>query len=85
MKTKFLVPQVLALSLLAAPALAYGYSPYNDVPITGSQLTDWPSERANVTMTGSFLRPNTGYEARHEYWDRRAYRDWYRGHYGYRY
>jgi hypothetical protein len=54
MKIKFLALPVLALSVLAVPALAY--SPYDDVPITGSQLTDMPSQRSNVTMTGSFLR-----------------------------
>ena len=88
MKTKFFVPQALALSVLAVPALAYDYSPYNDVPITGSQLTDWPSQRANVTATGSFLRPETGYVARDDdYWMRmqRAYEDGYRAGYGDRY
>lgn len=44
MKIKFLVPSVLAISVLALPTLAYEY-PYNDVPVYGSQLTDMPSER----------------------------------------
>jgi hypothetical protein len=84
MKIKFLVPSVLALSVLAVPALAYGDYPYNDVPVYGSQLTDMPSGRANVTITGSFLRPEAGYAAREDdYWMRmrRAYYDGYRDGY----
>lgn len=84
MKIKFLVPATLALSVLAVPALAYDY-PYNDAPISGSQLTDMPSQRSNVTMTGSFLRPETGYVVRGDNYlmrMRRAYDDGYRaGHY----
>ena len=86
MKIKFLVPAALALSVLAVPALAYEY-PY-EAPISGSQLTDMPSQRANVTATGSFLRPETGYVARDDdYWMRmqRAYEDGYRAGYGDRY
>jgi len=85
MKIKFLVPSVLALSVLAVPALAYEY-PYNDVPIYGSQLTDMPSQRSNVTITGSFLRPEAGYVARdQDYWTRRAYEQGYRdGYYEHR-
>jgi hypothetical protein len=83
MKIKFLVPATLALSVLAVPALAYDY-PY-EAPITGSQLTDMPSQRSNVTMTGSFLRPETGYVVR-DYWMRmrRAYDDGYRAGYYHR-
>lgn len=83
MTLKFLVPSVLALSALAVPALAYdnSYSYYNDVPITGSQMTDMPSERSNVTMTGSFLRPEPSYAQRYEYWARHHYRDYYRDYY----
>ena len=48
-----------ALSLMALPAMAQGYyggyySRY-DTPITGAQMTDFPSSRANTTLTGSFL------------------------------
>lgn len=82
MKIKFLVPCMLALSVVAVPALAYEY-PYNNVPVYGSQLTDMPSERSNVTITGSFLRPETGYVVRDDYWARRAYEHGYRdGYYG---
>jgi hypothetical protein len=84
MKIKFLVPTALALSVLAVPALAtdYYYS-YGDRPITGAQLTDRPSERANVTRSGSLLGPEGGYVVRyHNYSTRRAYEDGYRaGHY----
>lgn len=81
MKLKLIVPSVLALSVLAVPALAYEY-PYNDVPITGSQMTDMPSERSNVTMTGSFLRPETGYIVRdRDYWAQHAYDQGYRDGY----
>ena len=60
MKMRFLVPQALALSLLALPAMAQNGYYYRDreVPITGAQMTDWPSSRANTTESGSFLRPN---------------------------
>lgn len=83
MKIKFLVPAALTLSVLAVPALAYEY-PYDEAPISGSQLTDMPSQRANVTATGSFLRPEAGYVARDDdYWMRmrRAYEDGYRAGY----
>lgn len=55
MNIKFLVPSVLALSVLAVPALAQD----NRQPITGSQMTDRPSQRSNVTRTGSLVRPKT--------------------------
>ena len=83
MKIKFLVPTALALSVLAVPALAadYYYS-YGDRPITGAQLTDRPSERANVTISGSLLRPEGGYVVRyHNYSNRRAYERRYRDGY----
>jgi hypothetical protein len=83
MKIKFLVPTALALSVLAVPALAtdYYYS-YGDRPITGAQLTDMPSQRANVTRSGSFLRPEGGYVVRNnDYSVRRAYEDGYRNGY----
>lgn len=81
MKLKLIVPSVLALSVLAVPALAYEY-PDNQVPITGSQMTDRPSERSNVTATGSFLRPEGGYVVRNDdYWAHRAYEQGYRDGY----
>jgi hypothetical protein len=82
MKLKLLVPSVLALSVLAVPALAYVY-PDNQVPITGSQMTDRPSERSNVTVSGSLLRPETGYVARDDYYygARSAYEQGYRDGY----
>jgi len=55
MNIKFLVPSVLALSVLAVPAFAQDYRQ----PITGSQMTDRPSQRSNVTRTGSLVRPKT--------------------------
>jgi hypothetical protein len=83
MKLKFLVPFVLALSVLAVPALAYDYSYYDEAPINGSQLTDMPSQRANVTRTGSFLTAEPNYAQRYDYWTRHGYRDYYydRGYY----
>lgn len=82
MKLKLIVPSVLALSVLAVPALAYVY-PDNQAPITGSQMTDRPSERSNVTVSGSLLRPETGYVVRDDYYGARSayeqgYRDGYR-------
>ena len=81
MKIKFLALPVLALSVLAVPALAY--SPYDDVPITGSQLTDMPSQRSNVTMTGSFLRPEKGYREQRDDWYAHHDRYWDRVYYDY--
>ena len=54
-----------ALSLMALPAMAQGYyggyySRY-DAPITGAQMTDFPSSRANTTLTGSFLSAGPRY------------------------
>ena len=54
-----------ALSLMALPAMAQGYyggsySRY-DRPITGAQMTDYPSSRANTTLTGSFLSAGPRY------------------------
>ena len=77
MKLKFLVPSVLALSVLAVPALAYDYTYYDEAPINGSQLTDLPSQRANVTRSGSFLSEEPSYAQRYDYWARRGYGDYY--------
>jgi hypothetical protein len=73
MKKLLLASSVLALSLLAVPAMAQGYysDGYYDAPVTGAQMTDLPSMRANTTRTGSFL--STG--SRYEYFDRDYYRD----------
>lgn len=73
MKKTLLASSVLALSLLAVPAMAQGYysDRYYDAPITGAQMTDLPSMRANTTRSGSFL--STG--SRYEYFDRDYYRD----------
>jgi hypothetical protein len=85
MKTGFLIIGALALPLLATPAMAQNYyheGRYWDreVPITGSQMTDWPSGRFNVTESGSFLRPGRHfYQGRSEY--RRHYRYEDRGYY----
>ena len=60
MKMRILIPSLAALGMMAVPAMAQGvYAPayHNGAPILGSQMTDRPSERANVTMTGSLLRP----------------------------
>jgi hypothetical protein len=60
MNTKILALSVLGFSLLAVPAtLAQGYYDRGyEAPISGAQMTDWPSSRANTTLSGSFLRPN---------------------------
>jgi hypothetical protein len=78
MKKTLLASSVLALSLLAVPAMAQGYygDRTYDAPISGAQMTDFPSMRANTTRTGSFL--STG--SRYEYLDRDYYRD--RDYYG---
>jgi hypothetical protein len=83
MKLRFLVAPLAALSCLAVPAMAQGYNAYSyDGPvITGAQMTDMPSQRANVTTSGSFLRPEVSgsetdihvYRERHPY---HAYREW---------
>lgn len=82
MKLRYLVPPLAILSCLAVPALAQGYNvySYNGPAITGAQMSDLPSERSNVTTTGSFLRPEMGnttveiysYRDRHPY---RVYRE----------
>jgi hypothetical protein len=95
MRKELLVASALAFSLLAVPAMAQGYyqgydqgyyRQYRDVPITGAQMTDFPSMRSNTTRTGSFLSPvpRAAYE---DYGYRRAYRDGYRDrdYYGDRY
>ena len=88
MKRTLLVTAALALSLTALPAMAQGYYSRYDTPITGAQMTDYPSSRANTTLTGSFL--STG--SRYDYTDRddyyrdrsydgeRVYRDYDRDH-----
>ena len=74
MKKTLLASSVLALSLLAVPAMAQGYydgySRY-EAPVTGSQMTDLPSMRANTTRTGSFLSVGS----RDDYFYRDTYRD----------
>ena len=70
MRTKFLVPALLAFSALAAPAFAQGYYD-QQFPITGAQMSDWPSSRANTTISGDFLRPSE---------DKFAYQDRYYRH-----
>ena len=62
MKRTLLVTAALALSLSALPAMAQGYYSRYDTPITGAQLTDFPSSRANTTLTGSFLSLGTHYD-----------------------
>ena len=79
MKRTLLVASALALSLMALPALAQGYyggyySRY-DTPITGAQMTDYPSSRANTTLTGSFLSVGPRYDYNDYYADRGTYRD----------
>jgi hypothetical protein len=80
MRTRFLVPALLAFSVLAVPAFAQGYYD-RQFDITGAQMTDWPSSRANTTISGDFLRPSEdklAYEGRyyrHHY--ARAYYDRY--------
>ena len=82
MKKTLLASSILALSLLAVPAMAQGYyggGYYRyEAPVTGSQMTDFPSMRANTTRTGSFLSTGSRYEYRDYYRDRdRDYRDRY--------
>ena len=77
MKRTLLVASALALSLTALPAMAQGYYSRYDTPITGAQMTDYPSSRANTTLTGSFL----SVDSRYDYNDRDYYyRD--RSYYG---
>jgi len=75
MKRTLLVTAALALSLSALPAMAQGYYSRYDTPITGAQMTDFPSSRANTTLTGSFLSEGPRYD-----YDRANYRD--QGYYG---
>jgi hypothetical protein len=74
MKKTLLASSILALSLVAVPAMAQGYygGYYRyETPVTGSQMTDLPSMRANTTRTGSFLSVGS----RYDYFDRDYYRD----------
>lgn len=79
MKRTLLVTAALALSLTALPAMAQGYYSRYDTPITGAQMTDFPSSRANTTLTGSFLSagPRYVYDDRDDvyYRDQGYYRD----------
>ena len=85
MKRTLLVASALALSLTALPAMAQcyysgGYYRY-DAPITGAQMTDFPSSRANTTLTGSFLSAGSRYDYNDTYAHERTYysdRDYYR-------
>jgi len=81
MKKILLASSALALSLLAVPAMAQGYyggGYYRyETPVTGAQMTDLPSMRANTTRTGSFLSVGS----RYQYFDRDYYRDYDRGYY----
>jgi hypothetical protein len=71
MTKKLLITSVLALTVLAVPAMAQGYYRDYEAPITGAQMTDLPSMRANTTRTGSFLSEGP----RYAYFDRDYYRD----------
>lgn len=90
MNTKILALSVLGFSLLAVPATMaqgyYGRGYYEPAPISGAQMTDWPSSRANTTLTGSFLRPNVedeyGYGRGDYRYDDRYDRDRYDRQYG---
>ena len=81
MKMRFLTLSLVALPLLALPAAAQNdyYYRNGEVPITGAQMTDFPSSRANTTESGSFLRPNVptepGYGRNYYYYygERRDY------------
>jgi hypothetical protein len=60
MKTRFLIPALAAMTELAVPAMAqdiYSVDRDGTVAVTGGQLTDAPSMRANTTIGDSFLRP----------------------------
>ena len=69
MTKTLLLSSALILSVLAVPAMAQGY--YYDAPISGAQMTDYPSMRANTTRTGSFLSEGS----RYQYFDQDYYRD----------
>jgi hypothetical protein len=76
MKRTLLVASALALSLTALPAVAQDYYTRYDTPITGAQMTDFPSSRANTTLTGSFLSEGSRYDYNDYYArDRAYYRD----------
>ena len=78
MKRTLLIASALALSLTALPAMAQGYYSRYDAPITGDQMTDFPSSRANTTLTGSFLSAGSRYDYSDRdtyYRDRAYYRD----------
>jgi hypothetical protein len=76
MTKTLLLSSALVLSVLAVPAMAQGYygdrdTGYRDAPISGAQMTDFPSMRANTTRTGSFLSEGS----RYQYADEDYYRD----------
>jgi hypothetical protein len=77
MTKTLLLSSALVLSMLAVPAMAQGYyygdrdDGYRDAPISGAQMTDFPSMRANTTRTGSFLSEGS----RYQYADEDYYRD----------
>ncbi len=72
MTKTLLLSTALVLSVLAAPAMAQDYY-YRDAPISGAQMTDYPSMRANTTRTGSFLSEGSRYEYQDYYRDRDDY------------
>jgi hypothetical protein len=65
MNKTLIASSVLALSLLAVPAMAQGYYRYYEAPITGAQMTDFPSARVNTTRTGSMLSIGSHYDKVH--------------------
>lgn len=71
MNKTLIASSALALSLLAVPAMAQGYYRYYEAPITGAQMTDFPSPRANTTRTGSML----AFGSHYDYLNRDYYRD----------
>ncbi len=73
MKKILIASSILALSLLAVPASAQSRYGRYDAPITGAQMTDFPSSRANTTLTGSFLSIGPRYDDREEYYRDRDY------------
>ena len=82
MTKTLLLSSALVLSVLAVPAMAQGYY-YRDAPISGAQMTDYPSMRANTTRTGSFLSEGSRYAVfRWDYYRDRD--DYYRDRDNYR-
>jgi hypothetical protein len=78
MTKTLLLSSALVLSILAAPAMAQDYygdrdGGYRDAPISGAQMTDYPSMRANTTRTGSFLSEGSRYQYQDYYRDRDDY------------